>query len=223
MNSVSGKLIPFSTKVSEGSHYYIKKNIIFHKRSPIIEIPNKIHINKECLVACISFCHKIGINKKDIKRCLSFSSPIEHRFEEVRRTKGITFINDAKSTNFESLRFALKKIKGKKILIIEGRDRNNIFISVIKKLQKMKDIRKILISGDIAKDFTKKHPYFIKNDLQLPVDIIIGTMKRTVKSSFSFSKKGDTVIFSPGFPFSLGSYKSAEERGNQFKEAVMLL
>ena len=64
------------------------------------------------------------ISEKIAKDALSsFVKPL-HRLEFVRNLDGATYINDSKSTNVDSVIYALKQMQGKGILLLGGRDKN---------------------------------------------------------------------------------------------------
>jgi UDP-N-acetylmuramoylalanine--D-glutamate ligase len=125
--------------------------------------------------------------------------------------QGIEFINDSKATNVNSVWYALESMNTKVVWIVGGVDKGNDY-SMLKDLVKDK-VKAIVCLG---KDNKKIHEAF--DDL---VEIIVNTSSASeaVNVAYHLSKKGDTVLLSPACA-SFDLFKSYEDRGQQFKDAV---
>jgi len=147
---------------------------------------------------------KLDLNYEPAKEYLINSKNTEHRFELVEVHKGITYINDSKSTNFNSVSMATTKVSNA-ILIMHGLTKNinsnDLNIS--------KDIKTIILPKDMKVNLT---------DIQAEVielDSIFDLEEKLQKIIHS----GDTVLFSCGGA-SFNDFKNYEERGNFFKSVV---
>ena len=147
---------------------------------------------------------KLDLNYESAKEFLINSQNTEHRFELVEVHKDITYINDSKSTNFNSVSMATTKVSNA-ILIMHGLTKNinsnDLNIS--------KDIKTIILPKDMKVNLS---------DIQAEVielDSIFDLEEKLQKIIHS----GDTVLFSCGGA-SFNDFKNYEERGNFFKSVV---
>ena len=147
---------------------------------------------------------KLDLNYESAKEYLINSQNTEHRFELVEVHKGITYINDSKSTNFNSVSMATTKVSNA-ILIMHGLTKN----INSKDLNISKDIKTIILPKDMKVNLS---------DIQAEVielDSIFDLEEKLQKIIHS----GDTVLFSCGGA-SFNDFKNYEERGNFFKSVV---
>ena len=147
---------------------------------------------------------KLDLNYESAKQFLINSQNTEHRFELVGVHKDITYINDSKSTNFNSVSMATTKVSNA-ILIMHGLTKN----INSKDLNISKDIKTIILPKDMKVNLS---------DIQAEVielDSIFDLEEKLQKIIHS----GDTVLFSCGGA-SFNDFKNYEERGNFFKSVV---
>ncbi len=147
---------------------------------------------------------KLDLNYESAKEYLINSQNTEHRFELVEVHKDITYINDSKSTNFNSVSMATTKVNNA-VLIMHGLTKN----INSKDLNISKDIKTIILPKDMKVNLT---------DIQAEVielDSIFDLEEKLQKIIHS----GDTVLFSCGGA-SFNDFKNYEERGNFFKSVV---
>ena len=69
----------------------------------------------------------LGIDIEAVARGLETFRPIEHRLEPVMDIKGVSFINDSKATNVDSVFYALQSEDRPLIVIMGGRDKAGDF------------------------------------------------------------------------------------------------
>ncbi len=147
---------------------------------------------------------KLELNYESAKEYLINSQNSEHRFELVDVHKGITYINDSKSTNFNSVSMATTKVNNG-ILIMHGLTKN----IDSKDLDISKEIKTIILPKDMKVDLNNTLAEVIE------LDSIFDLEEKLEKNINS----GDTVLFSCGGA-SFNDFKNYEERGNFFKSVV---
>ena len=147
---------------------------------------------------------KLELNYESAKEYLINSENSEHRFELVEVHKGITYINDSKSTNFNSVSMATKKINNG-VLIMHGLTKN----MDSKDLDISKEIKKIILPKDMQVNLDNTNAEIIE------LNSIFDLEEKLEKNLHS----GDTVLFSCGGS-SFNDFKNYEERGNFFKSVV---
>ena len=152
-----------------------------------------------------------GIRSLKIRESLMAFEGLQHRLEYVATVKGISFINDSKATNVNSVWFALESMTEPVILILGGQDKGNDYSEIMNLVES-----KVKVIICLGKDNTPIHKAF-----DTVIDTIIDTesAKDAVLAAYSFADKGDVVLLSPACA-SFDLFKNYEERGNQFKEAV---
>ena len=126
----------------------------------------------------------------------------------------IKFINDSKATNVNSTWYALESAEHPTVWIAGGIDKGNDYHS-IKPLVKQK-IKAIVCMG---LDNQKLHEAFA-DDVELIVDA--KSAAEAVQAAYQIANKGETVLLSPACA-SFDLFENYEDRGNQFKQAVINL
>jgi UDP-N-acetylmuramoylalanine--D-glutamate ligase len=153
-----------------------------------------------------------GVDSEDIQYVFDRFAAIEHRIETVREVNGVTYINDSKATNLDSVITALKSFDNKKNiwLILGGRDKGASYEVL---LPYLKDHCKQVLSIGECMD---------KIERELHGDFPItrcDTLDKAVIYAAKHAVKDDVVLLSPACA-SFDQFKSYEERGNVFKELV---
>ncbi len=154
------------------------------------------------------------IRKEKIREAVQTFQNLEHRMEHVAFVRGVEFINDSKATNLNSTWFALENMDKPTILILGGQDKGNDY-SLLMDIVKEK-VKAIVCLGV---DNTKIHEAF---DTVVPAIVDTKSAKEAVDIAFGLAEKGDVVLLSPGCA-SFDLFKNYEDRGTQFKTAVIEL
>lgn len=71
----------------------------------------------------IALSHALGVPVETIHRIISEFHGVEHRLERVKTIGGITFYNDSKATNVDSVIKALESFDQQVILLAGGHDK----------------------------------------------------------------------------------------------------
>ena len=154
-----------------------------------------------------------GISNEVIRHSLKTFSPIEHRLEPVLSIRDVLYINDSKATNIDAAWYALECQTRPVVWIVGGKDKGNDY-SILNEVVR-KRVKAIVCLGV---DNAKIHAAF---------EDIVGKENMTdtlsaadaVRASARFASPGDVVLLSPCCA-SFDLFKSYEDRGEQFKEAV---
>jgi UDP-N-acetylmuramoylalanine--D-glutamate ligase len=139
---------------------------------------------------------------------------LEHRLEFVAKVQGVEYINDSKATNVNSAWYALESMTKPVIWIAGGIDKGNDY-EILKPLVRKK-VKAIVCLG---LDNLKIHEAFSRH-----VDLIVNTTSAedAVRMASKIAVKGDVVLLSPACA-SFDLFENYEDRGNQFKQAVLSL
>ncbi|WP_257668644.1 UDP-N-acetylmuramoyl-L-alanine--D-glutamate ligase [Parapedobacter tibetensis] len=147
-----------------------------------------------------------------MKESMGSFKNIPHRLEFVACIAGVNYINDSKATNVNAVWYALESFAPQIVLVMGGVDKGNDY-EMLRDLVRTK-VRAIICIG---KDNSR-----IYDSLEEDAHIIVNSsnMRDAVEIASHLAQKGDTVLLSPACA-SFDWFKNFEDRGNQFKEAVM--
>lgn len=215
------QLFPFAEHREENTHAFVDEDdsVVFITPETSMRMPradlslNGLHNLYNSMAAGLSAC-LLDIKKEDIRRALSDFEGVEHRLEFVREVNGVRYINDSKATNVNSCWYALESMPDNTVLILGGKDKGNDY-SEIEPLVKEK-VKAIVCMG---KDNTKLEEFFAGKVPQL---VSTHSLEEAVKQCAEIAVSGDTVLLSPCCA-SFDLFKSYEDRGRQFKDAVKAL
>ena len=216
---MQAKMLPFSQEkeVPQGAFVRDDKIIVRYEESE-----SEIYLKELALggrhniynsMAAAIAAKVSGIDDESIRRSLQAFTPIEHRLEPVLSIKDVLYINDSKATNVDSAWYALECQTRPVVWIVGGKDKGNDY-SVLNGLVKEK-VKAIVCLGV---DNSKIHAAF---EDMVGSDRIsdAGSAEEAVKAAAAFADKGDVVLLSPCCA-SFDLFKSYEDRGEKFKEAV---
>ena len=134
--------------------------------------------------------------------------------EKIVEINGITFVNDSKATNVDSVFYALGSFANPLVLIAGGVDKGNDY-SQIEALVTEK-VKALICLG---KDNEKLKAFFAG---KIPVITETQSIDQAVQQSLQFAQPGDVVLLSPACA-SFDLFKNYEDRGEQFRQAVLEL
>jgi UDP-N-acetylmuramoylalanine--D-glutamate ligase len=151
------------------------------------------------------------ITNEVIRESLTTFKAVEHRLEKVLSIKDILFINDSKATNVNSTWYALESMERPVVWIAGGKDKGNDYEPLY---SLVKDKVKALVCMGV--DNRKLHECF---DDKIATVVDASSAKEAVEKAYSLAEGGDVVLLSPCCA-SFDLFKSYEDRGRQFKQAV---
>lgn len=160
----------------------------------------------------VQLARLLGIAPELIQQALNSFRPVEHRLERVAELNGVEYINDSKATNVDAVFYALQAMKRPVIWVVGGQDKGNDY-SPLLPLVKEK-VKAIVCMGlDNAKIITAFA------DLGKPL-VETRSAAAAVEQGAQLSAPGDVVLLSPACA-SFDLFKNYEDRGRQFKAAVL--
>ena len=176
-----------------------------------LEFPLSGRHNLLNAMAASTIASLLQISKATIRESLLNFKGAPHRLEPVLKIQNISYINDSKATNINSVFYALESMKSSTVWIVGGVDKGNdyeVLLPLVR--EKVKGI--ICLGIDNHKLLEVFGPV---------IDIIVETesMSEAVKIAHKIAQKDDQVLLSPACT-SFDLFKNYEDRGDQFKEAV---
>ncbi len=170
-------------------------------------LDNSLMPLRESILVVYALARSYGLAPKSILiNCLGFTS-LKHRIQEIDVIEGVVFINDSKATNVDATKHALKFYKNVH-LIVGGQAKENNFHQL---LESMENVSRIYPMGESAS--------LIAGSFQGPELELFRTLDKALERAISYSKDGDTILFSPACA-SFDQYLNFEERGDHFISLV---
>jgi UDP-N-acetylmuramoylalanine--D-glutamate ligase len=202
-------------KLNEGAFIEYGKLVtaIDGTRTEIIDI-NQIFIkgmhNLYNSMAAVLVGQLLGVDATLMQSTLKTFEGIEHRLEFVRRLNDVSYYNDSKATNVDSVWFALQSFKEPIVLFLGGRDKGNDYSRLTELVRRqVKAIVAIGESADIVEQSFKGSTVISK----------ASSMEEAVATARFLAQPGDVVLLSPACA-SFDWFKNYEHRGDVFKQLV---
>ncbi|MEP6734511.1 MAG: UDP-N-acetylmuramoyl-L-alanine--D-glutamate ligase [Chryseolinea sp.] len=165
-------------------------------------------------MAAVSAVFTAGAPLNAIRAGLKTFKNAPHRLEPVATIKGVDFVNDSKATNVDSVVYALGSFDKPLVWIAGGVDKGNDY-SIIH--DQVKNKVRVLIC--LGKDNGKLKHYFKE---VVPQIFETQDVHELVHKALEVAAAGDVVLLSPACA-SFDLFKNYEDRGNQFRRAVLEL
>ena len=208
-------------KVSFGIENQIK-NLIDNKNNILSNKKKTIMINTEELalkgrhnllnsMAALTVSDLLKIENEVIRESLTSFSGLPHRLENFLKIQGVNYINDSKATNVNAAYYALDSMTSPTIWIAGGVDKGNDYSQLLPIVrEKVKAIICLGIDNNkLLETFTPISEIIVETE----------SIDEAVKIASKIAEKKDNVLLSPACA-SFDLFKSYEDRGNQFKQAV---
>ena len=198
---------------------HIKDDYIMDSEKPLFGadcITNlKGRHNLENICAVLTVLKELNIDLKDIEKDIVSFEPLAHRLQTVAVVHGVTFVDDSISTTPETSVAALKAFSDANhiYLLVGGYDRHQdygVLLSYVRQNADKITLVTLPITGDAVAEQA--------DDLYV---IRAKDVRDGVRLAQSAATDGDVVLLSPGAP-SYHAYKNFEERGEDFKNAIII-
>jgi UDP-N-acetylmuramoylalanine--D-glutamate ligase len=205
LNPPSKALIHFD---GEKMNFRLKESFRIAQSETTLKGPHNL-INT---MAAVSAVFLAGTPLSAIKSGLKTFKNAPHRLESVAIIKGVEFVNDSKATNVDSVVYGLGSYDKPLVWIAGGVDKGNDY-DIIKDEVKKKVRVLICLGKDNAK---------LKKAFGDVVEQIYETQSVTelVRKALEVARDGDVVLLSPACA-SFDLFKNYEDRGDQFRKAVL--
>ena len=169
--------------------------------------------NVENMMAAAAVGFVCGLSLQSMQQALVRFSGLKHRMELVDQIRGVTFYNDSKATNVGAVVKSLESLPAPIVLIAGGKDKGGSY-APLQSLLRQK-VKLLVLLGEARER--------MRAELGGEVETVMtASLDEAVRTAFSRSEAGDTVLFSPACS-SFDMFTSYEHRGACFKELVSAL
>lgn len=165
--------------------------------------------------AALAAALRLKFDPTALQKGLETYTPPPHRMELVAKKDGITWINDSKATNVDSVYYALQSVPAPIIWIAGGTDKGNDYSPV---LDLVRDRVKALVCMGV--DNSKLLQVFAPSANLAVRDT--HTLLDALQAAAALAAPGDTVLLSPACA-SFDLFRNYEHRGDLFREEVKKL
>lgn len=197
--------------------FMAKGSLVFNHTTPSFTLP--VHslpitgdhnmLNAMMAVAAVALA---GGQPDKIREGIKSFVNAPHRCELVAAINGVSFINDSKATNVDSVKYAFSAFSSPIVWIAGGIDKGNDYTELDEAVR-----QKVKALICLGKDNEKLKAHFAG---LVPVVSETQSVKELVSMALNQSEKGDVVLLSPACA-SFDLFRNYEDRGNQFREAVL--
>ncbi|MDA3870957.1 MAG: UDP-N-acetylmuramoyl-L-alanine--D-glutamate ligase [Candidatus Marinimicrobia bacterium] len=187
------------------TYFHYKINSQWHKLNK-----NKIQLigehNQYNILSAFSAAYSFLNNEIGTVSSLSTFKTITHRIEFCGSINGVSFYNDSKATNTDSVKFALKSFKGPIHLILGGKDKDTNFSELQELINK--NVKTVYTIGETSNKINSQ----LKNINIVNSKVLDLAMKTALKNA----NKNEIILLSPSCS-SYDQYVNFEKRGEHFK------
>ena len=193
-----------------------------HEIVAVHEIGLPGRYNVENALASVAISIAAGVDPASLREPLMSFRGVEHRLEYVDSKQDVAFYNNSKATNSKATIMALGAIKEPIILIAGGLNRGSDYMELLPYL-------KDKVKAVVAIGQTKEKIAAVASKAGLTEIHLVDTegsaaetLQNATWQAAKLAVAGDVVLLSPACA-SWDMFKSYEERGRIFKEAVHTL
>lgn len=216
-NKIKAKQLPFSIEkeVKQGAYSLNDKihvmidNQTFEIEVETMNLKGK-HNVKNSMAASVA-ANLLKVRKESLRESLKGFVGEPHRLEQVKVVEGVTYINDSKATNVNSVYFALDTMKAPVVWIAGGTDKGNDYSPLLPYVHEK--VKAIICLGKNNEAIIRSFSNIIEH-IEETQDV-----SQAVLLAKKYAKSGDTVLLSPACA-SFDLFQNYEDRGNQFKKEV---
>ncbi|MDD3234913.1 MAG: UDP-N-acetylmuramoyl-L-alanine--D-glutamate ligase [Candidatus Cloacimonetes bacterium] len=161
-------------------------------------------------MAAMLAVHTLVPDSEAIGNAVKGFKPLTHRLEYAGSVRGVSFYNDSKATNTDSVRSALFSFERPIRIIVGGSDKGEDFSVLTDDLQRK--AQKVYITGDTQDQM--RQAWLGKVPL-----VCIDDFETCVRTAFEEALAGDVIVLSPACA-SFDHFHNFEHRGDVFKQIV---
>lgn len=213
---VAGQLVSVGLTEKSGNSTWVDQDSALVFGSNGLKIPKDKQPlqgshNQLNMMCAISAAQAAGLSDEAIMKALPSFTNAPHRLQRVGEINGVTWVNDSKATNVDSVFYALQSFTAPLVLILGGVDKGNDYNQIADLV--LKHCRALVFMGI---DNSPLERYFGQDTkfAALP-QISTHSLYDALEVAQTLAQAGDIVLLSPACA-SFDLFKNYEDRGNQF-------
>ncbi|MBR1827895.1 MAG: UDP-N-acetylmuramoyl-L-alanine--D-glutamate ligase, partial [Atopobiaceae bacterium] len=187
-----------------------------HELVGIDELFIKGEHNVQNSLAAASLALFVGADIEGVRAGLRAFKPLEHRIEPCGSIAGVSFVNDSKATNTDSVEKALTAfVPGSVVLLLGGKDKGTDLTSL---MQAAATTCHAVVCFGAAGERMEEAAHACLDAAGVTV-ARAGHLEDALDAGIALARPGDVVLLSPACA-SFDEFGSFEERGRVFKDLV---
>lgn len=213
---LQARLISFNAYQDE-AEYTLRGGVIMRRGQPVLDLAQvrlKGMHNAENLMAALAVLEALSLPFAQAVDVLQDYAPQRHRYEFIAAVEGVSYINDSKATNLDSLEKALSFQEKPVILIAGGKDKGFAYSSLAEIVERK--VSQCVLLGEMKERIAEQW-----SSTGVPCHRA-DSMEDAVRQAHELAAPGDQVILSPGTS-AFDMFSGYAERGDRFREAVLSL
>jgi len=214
-NNLPCKTVSFSI-LNKASFFHINGKNIYNQNNELLINKNNIKLkgnhNLSNLIASATVAKLMNVKDEKIISVMENFDSIKHRIQLIKKINGISYINDSKATNIQSVIAAINSFNNPIILLLGGKNKNSNFRQLLPHTKR--HVKHIVSYGEAGGEIAAAIGDAVRLDC-------VNSLKEAVASAQKFALKGDIILLSPGCA-SFDQFKNFEERGNKFIKIVKM-
>ena len=212
----TSRVVPFSRLERHGEGACVVNGMLTVRGEAVCAV-DEVRIkgvhNVENALAAAAVALAAGADRASVAAVLREFPGLEHRLEFVREKDGVTYINDSKGTNVGAVLKSVEGFERPVILIAGGLDKGSDFSPLFDLFRRK--VKLLVLIGKAADAMA--------GALGSATEMVrAATLAEAVQIGRDRAARGDVVLLSPACA-SFDMFRDFEDRGRQFKEAVMAL
>ena len=218
---IKSQLIPMSFQKIEGDNglYFDGKKLMIKINNNILDmnvsdLNVKGEHNAKNAMASSAVARLLQIRKETIRESMETFQGVEHRLEKVVKLNKVSYINDSKATNINATYYALGSMKQATVWIVGGVDKGNNYSELMEFVNEK--VKAIICLGVDNKKIIEAFNNVIDDIYETT------SMDEAVLMASKLAEPNETVLLSPACA-SFDLFENYEDRGRQFKNAIMKL
>jgi UDP-N-acetylmuramoylalanine--D-glutamate ligase len=172
--------------------------------------------NRANILASAAMARAFGIEHDAIVRAVASFTGVVHRLEYVGEIDGVRYVNNSMCTNVAAFQKSLEALPGPKVVIMggvfKGGDKSGLVSAV-----RANNVEELILIGRSAPDLEAA-----MIDGGYSHTHLADSLQAAVTSASALAQSGSTVLLAPACA-SFDMFKDFEDRGDQFKDAVVKL
>lgn len=216
------------TEVAEGAYLQGANLVLRHGGSERIVAPrDAIRLrgfhNVQNVLAAIALADAAGATLEGMRQAIVGFTGVPHRLEEVRRRRGVLWVNDSIATAPERVLAALASFDESLVLLAGGRDKDLPWKQFAERV--VERVRVLILFGEAA-SLIESHvtdagerARAAGRPVTLEHLVRAGSLRNAVALASELAQPGEVVLLSPGGT-SFDAFKDFAERGECFKRWV---
>ena len=221
----SGKKYPFTLDAQPGSVAFTQNGILHSQDTPIIAVDKLPLLGEHNILntlPAVVVAQLFGIHPETLKQALLSFKSLPHRLEFVAEKNGVRFFNDSQATTPEASIAAIKSFPQSEIILLAGGSDKGVAFDEFAQEILQQPVKHILFFPPTGAKIETALQQAGGLMHSLPEIHHVSAMQEAVQKAVGLAKPGSIVLLSPACA-SFGLFKNYQDRGNQFKEAVLQL